>query len=101
MSPQFQVWVIAVARLLVEVAGYALIGQGILAVLAGKARGQNFVYQLFRIVTAPVVRVVRALTPRFVIDAHVPFIAFFILFWLWIALAALKRYVCALHQLAC
>lgn len=101
LSPQFQVWVVAVLRLLVEVAGYALIGQGLLALLAGKAREQNVVYKLFQIITAPVIKIVRAITPRFIVDAHVPFIAFFILFWAWIALAILKRYVCALHQLVC
>lgn len=98
---QFQILLITIARAVIEVAGWALIGQGLLAVLAGKARHNNIVYRGLQIVTRPVVRAVRALTPRFILDAHVPLIAFFLLFWLWIALAVLKRYVCALHQLAC
>jgi len=28
-------------------------------------------------------------------------VAFFILFWVWIALALAKRHLCALHQIAC
>jgi hypothetical protein len=98
---QFQILLITIVRTLVEVAGWALIGQGILALLAGKARHGNPIYRAFQIVTGPVVRAVRAITPRFILDAHVPLIAFFLLFWLWIALAVLKRYVCALHHLAC
>jgi hypothetical protein len=39
---------------------------------------------------------VRAITPRFILDAHVPLIAFFIFLWM-----VLKRCVYALHQLAC
>ena len=53
------------------------------------------------IVTGPVVRAVRFITPRFIIDAHVPFITFFLLFWLWIVLAVVKRHLCGLHGLAC
>lgn len=92
---------ISVLRTLVEVAGFALLGQGALAVLAGKYREQNAFYRVLRIVTAPVVRAVRLITPRLVIDAHIPMLAFFLLFWLWIVLALAKRHLCGLHGLAC
>jgi len=35
----------------------------------------------------PVVRAVRFITPRLVLDAHIPVLTFFLLFWLWIMLA--------------
>lgn len=92
---------ISILRVLVEVAGWALIGQGILAVFAGAARQQNLVYKLFQIITGPVVKAVRFITPRFIVDAHVPLIAFFLLFWIWIALAAWKQRLCVLNHLAC
>ncbi len=98
---QFEILLLSIARALVEVAGFALLGQGALAVLAGKRRQDNFAYRIFQIVTAPAIRLVRAITPRFIIDAHVPLVAFFLLLWLWIALAFAKRYVCALHGLDC
>ena len=79
----------------------ALIGQGLLAILAGAKRDDNFVYRLFQVVTAPVVKMVRFLTPRFVIDRHIPFLTFLLLLWLWLALAFLKRYLCTLHGLSC
>jgi hypothetical protein len=47
------------------------------------------------------VKTVRWLTPRLIIDAHVPMLTFFLLFWFWIALAIAKRYLCGLHGLAC
>jgi hypothetical protein len=92
---------VSVLRTLVEVAGFALLGQGALAVLAGKYREQNLFYRVFRIVTQPVVRAVRFITPRFVIDTHIPMLTFFLLFWLWIVLAIAKRHLCGLHGLAC
>jgi hypothetical protein len=98
---QFEILLISILRTLVEVAGMALIGQGLLAVLAGAKRNDNFVYRLFQVVTAPVIRMVRLITPRFVIDRHLPFLTFFLLFWLWLALAFLKRYLCTLHGLSC
>jgi len=92
---------VSILRGLVEVAGLSLLGQGAVALLSGKYREQNIFYKLFHIVTRPVIKAVRFVTPRIIIDAHVPFLAFFILFWLWIALALAKRHLCALHGLAC
>jgi hypothetical protein len=98
---QFEILLISILRTLVEVAGLALLGQGLLAVLAGKKRDANFVYRLFQIITGPVIKLVRLITPRFIIDRHLPILAFFLMFWLWLALAFLKRYLCTLHGLAC
>ncbi|MGB9130199.1 MAG: hypothetical protein WCB97_11155 [Thiobacillus sp.] len=92
---------VSVLRTLVEVAGFALLGQGVLALLAGKYREQNIFYRVLRIITGPVVRAVRFITPRFILDAHIPVLTFFLLFWLWIMLAFAKRHLCGLHGLAC
>ncbi|MCL5061478.1 MAG: hypothetical protein M1449_14120 [Candidatus Thermoplasmatota archaeon] len=91
----------SILRTLVEVAGFALLGQGALAVLAGKYREQNVFYRVLRIIANPVVRAVRFIAPRFILDAHVPVLTFFLLFWLWIVLAFVKRHLCDLHGLAC
>lgn len=98
---QWDLFLLSALRAIVEVAGFVLLGQGLLAVLAGKARQHNFVYQLFQVVTRPVVRAVRFITPRFILDQHIPLVSFFVLVWLWIALAFAKRYLCALHGLSC
>lgn len=71
----------------------ALLGQGAVALLAGARRQSNPIYQLFAIVTRPVIAAVRWLTPRAVIDKHLPFVAFFVLFWLWVFLAWAKRFL--------
>jgi len=97
----FDILLVSILRTLVEVAGFALLGQGVLVLLAGKYRDQNLFYRVLRIVTQPVVRAVRFITPRFVLDAHIPTLTFFLLFWLWVVLALVKRHLCGLHGLAC
>ena len=92
---------VLILRTLVEVAGFALLGQGVLALLAGKYREDNIFYRTLRIVASPAVRAVRFATTRFILDAHVPFLTFFLLFWLWVSLAIVKRHLCGLHGLAC
>lgn len=78
-------------RALVEVALWFLVGRGLLALLAGSRRADNVMYRLFVIVTAPVLKLVRMISPPQILDRHLPFVAFFLLFWLWIGLAYLKR----------
>lgn len=95
------IFLISALRALVEVAGLALLGQGVLYFLAGSARERNPIYQLFSIVTRPVIRLARAITPRLIVDRHIPLVAFFLLFWVWIGLAIVRRMLCQLHQLAC
>ena len=92
---------ISIARALVEVAGTLLLGQGVLWLFGNKARDGNFVYDLFKKGTAPVIKATRFITPRFIHDAHVGFVAFFILACLWIGLGVWKRYLCVTHGLQC
>ena len=93
-------FVVSILRALVEVALLSLLGQGAVGLLSGARRAGNPVYRLFQVVTRPVVRLVRWLTPKVVVDRHVPFVAFFLTFWLWIVLAYVKRMLCELHGLS-
>ena len=92
---------VTIARALVEVAGTLMLGQGILWIFGPKARDGNFVYDLFKMGTRPLIRLTRIITPRFVHDAHVGFVSFFILTCLWLGLAFAKRYLCVVHGLQC
>lgn len=96
-----QILLLSILRALVEVAGFALLGQGLVAVLAGSSRERNVIYKLFVLIASPVTKVVRALTPRVIIDKHIPFVTFFLLFWLWILLAYLRRLVCDMNGVVC
>lgn len=90
-----QVKLLLVVKALIEVAGVALIGQGLVALFAGVNREKNIVYGIFRIITLPAVKLARLLTPvRYVRDTHLPLVAFFICFWLWVAVVLSVAYVC-------
>ena len=84
---------LGVLRALVEVALLALLGQGVVGLLAGIRRNTNPIYVLFQIVTKPAIVATRWITPKLIIDKHLPFVAFFLLFWLWIFLAWAKRFL--------
>lgn len=98
---QFGILAISIAILLIQIAGYSLLGQGLLYVLAGARREQNFFYRILKTITSPIIRAVRFITPRFVLDAHIPFAAFILLVWLGLALVKLRRYVCISNGLQC
>lgn len=89
MSPSLLV--VSALRALVEVAMLALLGQGALALLAGAKRAANPIYRLFQIITQPVLSVLRRAIPNAITDRHLPVVAFFLLFWLWLFLAYLKQ----------
>ncbi len=68
-----------IAQVVLYIALLALLGQGVLYMLAGPKREQNFFYQLLQIVSNPFTRLVRKLTPRQVSDERVPIVTFFLL----------------------
>jgi len=82
--------VIVVLKALTEVAGVAMLGQGVLWVLAGSKRDQNLVYGMFKTLTSPVMKATRVITPRVVLDQHIGLVAFFLLMVIWLVLTALK-----------
>ncbi len=82
--------VVVILKALAEIAGLALLGQGVLYVLAGAGRERNVFYQVLRTITAPILRATRFITPRFVADAHIGVAAFFLVAGLWLGLTLLK-----------
>jgi len=92
---------LSVLRALAEIAGMFLLAQGALFLLAGGRREQNFVYQMFSIITRPVISTTRFMMPKLIADKYIAFIAFFLLFWLWILLAYVRQVACELNGLVC
>jgi len=90
--------VVVTLRVLVEICLFALIGQGILAVLPGVDRQKNLFYLILKTVASPGWRLARWISPRFVIDQHVGFVALFILGVLWLGLAVLKQIVIGIEM---
>jgi hypothetical protein len=85
--------VVVTARILVEICLFALIGQGVLAVLPGVDRQKNLFYLILKTVASPGWRFARWVSPRFVLDQHVGWVALLILAVLWMGLAVARQIV--------
>ena len=81
---QTELLLVVILKALAELAFMFLLGRGILYILAGAKREGNLFYGILRVVTDPVIRVARWISPRFVLDAHVPFLAVALVAWVWI-----------------
>jgi len=81
---------VVILKALTEVAGVGMLGQGLLFLLAGRAREQNLVYKLFKTITSPVMKVTRFVTPKVVLDRHIWLVAVLLLAMLWLVLTGLK-----------
>lgn len=90
---------LSAVKLVCEIALMALLGQGVLAMLAGAGREQNFFYQLLKVLTKPFVAVARFIAPRQVADQHVGFVAFFLVAVIWMIVTFEKINYCVGNQM--
>ena len=81
-------------KLIAEIALLAMVGQWLLGLLAGSKRDGNFLYRLLQTLTSPVVKAVRIITPRFVLDRHIPLAAFLALLSVWLVATIAKINLC-------
>ena len=81
-------------KLICEIALMALMGQGLLAMLAGEKRDKNFFYQLLTILARPFRAAARFIAPRQVADEHVGFVAFFLMLIIWAIVTFEKIRLC-------
>lgn len=79
---------LSAVKLIAEIALLAMVGQWLLGLLAGAKRDTNFFYSLLQTMTQPFVRLARFVSPRVVIDRHVPLVAFFLLVFTWLIATA-------------
>ena|ERR1700752_4368846 len=96
-------FVLVVLKALIEIAGLALLAQFLVGVFAWGRRHENPVCRFFQLVASPVTRVVRLVTPKLVLDQHIPLAAFLILVFTWMATVYGIARSCAveLQQAAC
>jgi hypothetical protein len=99
---QTELLLIVVPKALAELVAMFLLGRGLLYILAGQNRDKNVFYQILRIVTDPIIAATRFITPKVVIDRHIPYVAFLLVVWIWIAVVfwALPE-VCGSGQVDC
>ncbi|MCX7662817.1 MAG: hypothetical protein N2Z61_03570 [Tepidimonas fonticaldi] len=82
------------AQLVLYIGLLALLGQGVLYIIAGARRESNFVYQLFQVLNKPWVGAARWIAPRQVAEQHVPVVAFCVMAVLYLAVTLGKIEYC-------
>lgn len=85
---------VTTVKLLAEIALLALLGQAVIGLLAGAARERNPFYRVLQLVGRPWMRVARKLSPRMVLDRHLPLVVFLLLLLVWLAAAIAKIRIC-------
>ena len=86
-----------IIKALVEIALMFFLARGLLVLFfmpAPQKLEGNFVYQLFVKGTQPLVTAMRYITPKFVLDRHLPFAAFGMLLAAWLGLTIGKVQLC-------
>jgi type III secretory pathway component EscU len=66
-------------QLVLYIALLALLGQGVLYVLAGARRESNTFYKLLQVLSRPFTWAMRRITPKQIADQHVPLVTFLLL----------------------
>ncbi len=75
---------LSLVKLVAEIALMALAGQWVVGLMAGARRAGNPFYLLLETVGRPFVILARRLSPRIVLDRHVPLVAFLLLTLIWL-----------------
>ena len=81
-------------KLLAEIALLALAGQWAVGLLAGAAKGNNPFYRVLQLVGLPWVKAARWISPRVVMDRHLPLVALLVLLLVWAIAAIAKIRIC-------
>ena len=85
---------VSTLKLIAEIALLALFGQWVLGLLAGAKKDSNLFYQILQIIGKPFVVAARFITPKQIIDRHVPFVAFLLLLFVWIGSTLMRIRIC-------
>lgn len=86
--------VVTSIKLVVEIALMAFVGQWVLGLLAGQKRDTNPFHQLLVVLTKPFVKGLRLVTPRVVLDRHIPLAAFVLLAMVWVGVTITRIKMC-------
>ena len=87
-------FLVSAVKLIAEIALLALAGRLVLGLLAGANRERNVFYRLLQLLSDPFVKGLRAITPRVVLDRHMPLAAFVAMAMVWVGATLMKIRVC-------
>ena len=83
-------FVLRLVKLVLEIALLALVGQALVWAMVravGQPPEHNFFYRALQVVTSPFTKLLRLVSPKFVVDRHIPWATFALLAvgWVWVS----------------
>lgn len=81
-------------KTILEIALLALLGQWVLGLLSGQRKERNVFYRVLQTVGQPFVSLTRRVTPRVVLEQHLPLVTFLLLAFVWLAVTLAKVFHC-------
>lgn len=85
---------IVIAKSLVELSLMFIIGRFVLGLLAGPKRDNNVFWQLLDVASKPALWLTRKVSPKLILDQHIPLAAGSWLLIAWVALVQMKVDIC-------
>ena len=85
---------LTLVKLVTEIALMGLLGRWVLGLLAGAKKEQNLFWQILDAMVRPFTWAARRLSPRVVLDRHVPLVAFLLLGFTWIVATLWRIQIC-------
>jgi hypothetical protein len=85
---------VVILKSLIELSLMFIVARFILGLLAGQKRTTNFFWQLLDIVAKPALWVTRRISPRFILDQHIPLAASSWLIIAWVLVVMAKVDLC-------
>jgi hypothetical protein len=93
-------WTAIIGKALSELALMFLVARFLLGLLAGQKRDSNIFYQLLEVTVKPVLWMMRKISPKFIVDQHLPLAAGSTLVMLWVFFTKLKIDECLMARVA-
>ena len=90
----FMLAVVTTVKMMAEIALLALLGQWVLGLLAGAGKDRNFFYQVLRVIGQPFISAARWVSPKIILERHLPLVAFLLLVFVWLGATLLKIQTC-------
>ena len=85
---------VVIAKSLIELSLMFIIGRFLLGLLAGAKRDTNVFYQLLDVASKPALWITRKISPRLILDQHIPLATSSWLLIAWVLVLQLKVELC-------
>ncbi len=87
-------WFAVVAKALIELSLLFIVGRFVLGLFAGQKRDSNIFYQMLDIAARPALWLTRKISPKLIVDQHIPLAAGSLLLIGWMLVTKLKIEEC-------